>query len=87
MGAVAGAAIGLAGTLIGGYIGGKTGEARQARELEEAKHQTIVEHLSHTVSPEVGKAVEYSMQHNKEWGKQVSKDRLLAEAQGHQHHT
>lgn len=72
-------------TLIGAYIGGKSGQARQTAEYEESKQQTIVNHLSHNVSPEVGKAVEYSMEHNKEWGKQVAEDRLLAQAQGHHH--
>jgi hypothetical protein len=56
------------GAAAGGYIGGSSGENNQKAEYEEAKKQTIVEHLSHNVSPEVGKAVEYSMEHNKEWG-------------------
>ena len=70
----------LGGTAIGAYIGGSAGKARMGRELEEAKQQTIVAHLSQTVSPEVGKAMEYTMEHNKDWGKQVAQDRLLAEA-------
>jgi hypothetical protein len=68
-------------TALGAYIGGKAGEKRQAREYEEAKHQTIVNHISNKVSPEVGKAVEYSMEHNKNWAKDVTEERLLAEAQ------
>lgn len=75
----------LAATALGTYIGGKMGISRQTSEYEEAKKQTIVNHLSQTVSPEVGKAVEYSMAHNKEWGKQVAEDRLLADAQAHRH--
>ena len=82
-GAVAAGLGWAASVAVGTYLGGKSGEASQKAEFEEAKQQTIVEHLSHTVSPEVGKAVEYSMQHNKEWGKQVAQDRLLADAQGH----
>lgn len=80
--AVAGAAW-MASTGLGAYLGGKAGEKRQAREYEEAKQQTIVSHISNTVSPEVGAAVEYSMGHNKSWAKEVTEARLLAEAQQH----
>lgn len=81
------AGLGWAASVAAGvYLGGKSGEASQKKEFEEAKQQTIVDHISHKVSPEVGKAVEYSMQHNKEWGKQVTEDRLLADAKAHHHH-
>jgi hypothetical protein len=71
----------LVGALMGNYIG----KSSQRSEYEQARQQTIVDHLNKTVSPEVGAAVEYSMQHGKDWSKQVVEDRLLAEAQGHQH--
>jgi len=77
--AVSAAAVGS--IVVGAYIGGKAGESRLKAEYEEAKKQTIVEHIGRTTSPEIAKAVEYSMEHNKEWGKQVAEDRLLAAAQ------
>ena len=75
------AVISLGSITLGAYLGGKSGQAHQVQEYEAAKQQTIVGHISKTVSHEVGKAVEYSMEHNKDWGKHVSEERLLAEAQ------
>ncbi len=71
----------LGAPIVGAFIGGKIGKNRQTHEVEDSKKQTIVEHLSKTVSPEVGKAVEYSMEHGKDWSKQVTEERMLAEAQ------
>jgi hypothetical protein len=85
-GAIA-AGLGWAASVAAGvYLGGKSGEVSEKKQFDQAKQQTIVYHISQTVSPEVGKAVEYSMQHNKEWGKQVTEDRLLADAKAHHHH-
>lgn len=83
-GAAVAGTLALGGIALGAYAGGKLGQSRLTYEYEEAKKQHIVNHITRTVSPEVGKAVEYSLEHNKEWGKQVSEDRLLAEAQQQQ---
>gem|GEM_PF-4782513 len=81
LGLLAMAAAVVGAPILGTYIGGRMGKKRQERELEEAKQQTIVENISRTVSPEIGQAVAYTMEHNKQWGKQVLEDKLLASAQ------
>jgi uncharacterized protein YcfJ len=80
---VAGAAI-IGGTVAGGYIGSKAGEARQAREYETARQQTVVQDLEKNVSPEVAKAVEYAMANDKSknWSKEIADERAQAAAQG-----
>lgn len=77
--AVGAAAIGS--PILGAYIGGNIGKRRQARELEEAKQQFIVENISRNVGPEIGQAVAYTMEHNKQWGKQVLEEKLMAAQQ------
>ena len=66
--------------LIGGYIGGKMGEKRMDREYEEAKKQNILQHVSRNVSPDIATAVEYTMDHKKDWGTKAMENKLLAAA-------
>ena len=75
-------AIGLLASFgIGGYIGGKIGHNRMEQEYEAAKKQFIIQNISRNVSPEVGQAVQYTMEHKKDWGKEVLEKELLAAAQ------
>jgi len=70
----------LGSSLIGGYIGNKLDERHHAAEYEQAKTQAIVRHMSETVSPEAGKAMEYAMEHQKSWAQDVVKDRMLQQS-------
>ena len=74
----------LGGTIAGAYLGGKAGEKRQEAEYDQARQQTIVRNLSASVSPEVAKAVEYTMAHNKSWSKDVAEQRMLEQSQQRQ---
>lgn len=76
-----GIAVALGATAVGSYMGADVGEKRQVREYEEAKKQYIVSQLSQNVSPEVGQAVEYTMAHNKDWGKKMLEEKLITAGQ------
>jgi len=67
----------IAAPFVGAFIGGKAGEKRQLAEYEQANNQRVVQHISQTVSPEVGQAVEYAMANNKDWGKSILEEKLL----------
>jgi len=81
VGLIAGVVGMIAAPIIGAYIGGKHGEKVQAAEFEQAKQQAIVQQVSQNVSPEVGQAVEYRLAHDKQWGKQMLEEKLLAAGQ------
>ena len=81
IGEVIGALSWIGGTVAGAYIGGNTGKSRQTADFEQAKQQAIAEHLTRNAPPEVAQAVEYSMARNKNWAKDVTEQKLLAEAQ------
>ncbi|MDE3038732.1 MAG: hypothetical protein KGJ21_09835, partial [Pseudomonadota bacterium] len=74
----------LATVVVGAYLGGKSGKQEMAREYEEARQQHIVRQISQNVSPEVGQAVEYTMANNKDWGKKMLEEKLLATGQPQQ---
>ena len=75
----------LAASAIGAFIGNKLDERHHAAEVAQAKQQTIVRHVSRTVSPEAGQAMEYALDHQKDWSKGVLEDRMLADAQQRVH--
>jgi len=79
-GVAVGVAIWLGGILIGAYLGDAAGEKRRQREYEGARQQQIVQHISQSVSPEIGQAVEYRMKHDKQWAKQALEEKLLQAA-------
>lgn len=81
VGAAVLAASWIGGATLGTMIGGKSGKSRQAAEFEMAKRQQIGAHISQSVSPEIGQAVEYTMEHNKSWAKDVLEQKLLAATQ------
>jgi len=82
---IAGIATMIGGGALGAFLGAKIGEKYHAAEYEQAKTQTIVRNISRTVSPEAGQAMEYAMEHQKEWAQDVTKDRMLADAQQRVH--
>jgi hypothetical protein len=84
IGLILSVAAAIASPFVGGYLGGKSGEKRMEREYEQAKQQHIVTQLSQNVSPEIGQAVEYAMEHKKDWGKTELEKKLMAAAQGQQ---
>jgi hypothetical protein len=80
----------IASTVVGGIVGAVAGSAfgkqKHDAEYEAAKRQTIVQHLSQNVSPEVGQAVEYAMSQDKNWAKDITERRMLEQAQSQQVH-
>lgn len=73
----------IAATIVGAVVGGKTGQTRMVRAHREACHQKIVDNVSHSISPEIGHAVEYALEHRPKWAKGVLDDRLLAASEPH----
>jgi len=72
---------GLAALVTGAYFGGQSGKKEMEREYEEAKKQYIVEQIGQNISPEIGQAVEYTMEHKKDWGKKILEEKLLSATQ------
>jgi hypothetical protein len=75
----------IGGAFVGGMVGHKVAKTTHKTECEEAKKQKIVHHLNKTVSPDVGAAVEYAMDHDKAWSQQVTQDRMLKATQERMH--
>ena len=71
------------GAALGAYIGGESGKADMQLEYEKAAKQTVVAHLSKTVSPEVAHTVEKSISQEKNWVKTVEAQKMLVDAQAH----
>ena len=70
----------VGGGVVGALIGNKVNQNIHSKELEIAKKQTIVRHIEKHVSPETAKAVEYALEHNKEWANDITQKRMLEQA-------